>query len=156
MQRKLKKDSFYIAPPGGESIANSCLRVDRIISLWQNSCPGQKVIAVCHGNIMMAFRVRLERMSQSRFQEIDMSKHPYDKLYNGHIIHYTRRDPKTGEIEPIPKWMKSICPWDLSLSSNEWEEIHRPIYSADQLLAEVARVPQLINNSDVKTEGSGQ
>jgi broad specificity phosphatase PhoE len=45
----------------GESIATSCLRVDRIISIWQNSCAGQKIIAVCHGNIMMAFRVRLER-----------------------------------------------------------------------------------------------
>lgn len=37
---RLKKDTFYVAPPGGESIANSCLRVDRIISLWQTSCPG--------------------------------------------------------------------------------------------------------------------
>jgi hypothetical protein len=42
-------------------------------------------------------------MSQARFQEISDSSHPHDKMYNGHIIHYTRRDPTTGEIEPIPR-----------------------------------------------------
>lgn len=149
---RLKKDSFYIAPPGGESIANSCLRVDRIISTWQNSCPGQKVIAVCHGNIMMAFRVRLERMSQSKFQEISDSMLSQDKLYNGHILHYTRRDPETGEIEAIPRWMRACCPWDLSLSKNTWEEVNRPVYTTEQLLEEVCKVPQLINNNDVNLE----
>lgn len=147
---KLKKDSFYVAPPGGESMANSCLRVDRIISMWQTSCPGQKIIAVCHGNIMTAFRVRLERMSQSRYQEIQKSSSQTDKIQHCQILHYTRRDPVSGEISPIVKWMKSICPWDESLSKNEWEEIVRPIFNNEALLMEVNKVPQLINNGDVK------
>ena len=45
--------------------------------------------------------------------------------------------------------MKSICPWDLSLSKNEWEEIVRPVYTTEALLAEANKVPQLLNNSDV-------
>jgi hypothetical protein len=193
LQASLKKDAFYVAPPGGESLANSCLRVDRMyvylifqldfqliffqledfffkllifgrISQWQSSCPGQRVIAVCHGNIMMAFRVRLERykknishppekkiprMSSSRYQEIIKSDHTFDKTYNCHILHYTRRDPLTNEIEPIPRWMRSINPWDSKLSRNEWEEISRPVYTNEQLLNEVAKVPQLINSDMV-------
>ena len=108
---RLKKDSFYVSPPGGESMANSCLRVDRIISIWQSHCAGQKIIAVCHGNIMTAFRVRLERyrilfvfscsfshgrMSQSRYQEIQNSSSPFDKVQHCQIYHYTRRNPFTG------------------------------------------------------------
>lgn len=153
---RLKKDTFYVAPPGGESIANSCLRVDRIISLWQTSCPGQKVIAVCHGNIMTAFRVRLERMSQGRYQEIERSTHPHDKIQHCQILHYTRRDPETGEIAAIPQWMRSICPWNTELSSNMWLPVQRPTYTNEQLWEEVAKVPQLINNKEGETEKDAQ
>jgi len=144
----LKKDSFYIAPPGGESTANSCLRVDRIISAWQHSCPGQKIIAVCHGNIMMAFRVRLEGISQSRFQELMESKHHFDKIHHCQIFHYTRRNPWTSEIATLPSWMRSICPWDTTRSSNMWQEIVRSTYSNEDLLFEVNRIPQLVNNPE--------
>jgi len=142
----LKKDAFYVAPPGGESIANACLRVDRILSLWQNHCAGQKVIAVCHGNILSAFRVRLERMSQRRYQELHHSSDPRDKMSNGQILHYTRRDPETGEIAPYPNWLRSIVPWNISLGRLEWERIDRPVYSNAQLLEEVNKIPQLVNN----------
>jgi len=148
---RLKKDTFYVAPPGGESVANSCLRVDRIISVWQDSCQGQKIIAVCHGNIMMGFRVRLERMNQSRYQEIVNSTNPKDKLNNGQILHYTRRNPTTGEIAPVPMWLRSICPSDPSISTN-WEEICRPAFTNEELLIEVSKVPQLINNNMVSEE----
>jgi len=59
--QKLAKDAFFLAPPGGESVASACLRVDRIIQIWKNACAGQRIISVCHGNIMLAFKVRLER-----------------------------------------------------------------------------------------------
>jgi len=148
---RLKKDTFYVAPPGGESVANCCLRVDRSIHKWQTSYPGQKVIAVCHGNIMTAFRVRMERMSQSQYQEISNSDHPHDKIHFCQALHYTRRNPETGEIASIPTWMRSICPWNPQLSDNEWEVIARPTFTTTQLLAEVNKVPQLVNNSDVQT-----
>jgi len=146
---KLQKDSFYVAPPGGESVATCCLRVDRVISLWQTSCPGQKIICVCHGNIMQAFRVRFESMSQSRYQEVDKSNHPYDKINHCQVLHYSRRNPVTHEIEPIPRFLKSVCPWDTSLSKNEWEVVARPTYSNEELMAEVQKIPQLVNNNMV-------
>jgi hypothetical protein len=93
-------------------------------------------------------------MNQSRYLEINTSSNPHDKMYNGHILHYTRRNPETGEIEPIPKWVKSICPWDSSLSRNEWQVIERPVFTTEQLWAEVLKIPQVINNSDVSNSTS--
>jgi len=148
--KRLKKDSFYVAPPGGESIANVCLRVDRVLGNWQSSCPGQRLIAVCHGGIMMAFRVRLEGMGQSQYQEIVNT--PEYKINHCHILHYSRRNPETGEIESIPKWKRSINPINPKYSekNGEWEEIYRPTYTTEQLAVEVNRLPQLINTLDIK------
>lgn len=68
---------------------------------------------------MMAFRVRLEKLSTRQFQQIENSDNQHDSLHFCQILHYTRKNPKTGEIAPIPMWMRSICPWDLTRSSNE-------------------------------------
>lgn len=56
--------------PGGESLANACLRVDRVLTQLRESCSGFRVVLVCHGNIMLAFRIRLERMKQSTFRTL--------------------------------------------------------------------------------------
>ena len=60
-------DSFYWAPPGGESIANALLRIDRFLDSLQRNSSGLRVLVVCHGNMMKGFRVRLERMTQVCF-----------------------------------------------------------------------------------------
>jgi broad specificity phosphatase PhoE len=146
----VKRDTFYVAPPGGESIANACLRVDRLLSLWQSHCAGQRIIAVCHGNIITAFRVRIERMSQRRYQETIHTKDPHFKMFNGHIVHYTRRDPETGEISQYPNWVRFIVPYDDSLSQLQWQRIQRPVYTNQQLLDEVHKIPQLVNNKEAE------
>lgn len=152
---RLKKDSFYVAPPGGESVANSCLRVDRVLSEWRTERSGQAIIAVCHGNIMSAFRVRLEGLTQSQFQAIEKSTDVRDRMHNGQILHYTRRDPRTGQIRSSLKWMKSVVPWDLSRSYSEWMPINSTELTNEDLLAEVAKVPQLIHGDkdDKAAEG---
>eukprot|EP01119_Soliformovum_irregulare_P005798 TRINITY_DN17547_c0_g1_i2.p1 TRINITY_DN17547_c0_g1~~TRINITY_DN17547_c0_g1_i2.p1 ORF type:complete len:320 (-),score=48.73 TRINITY_DN17547_c0_g1_i2:37-996(-) len=140
----MKKDAFYVAPPGGESFAETCLRADWTMQIWRHMI-GSRVIAVCHGNIMLAFRVRLEKMSLDVFRSLEASKDPKDKINFSQILHYTRRNPFTGEIADYPIYMKSVCPWDLSLSSNEWKPIVRPEYSNEDLLQEVNDIPQLVN-----------
>ncbi|HEV2724041.1 MAG TPA: hypothetical protein VGV10_05365 [Thermoleophilaceae bacterium] len=40
--------------------------------------------------------------------------------------------------------MRSVCPYDMGLSRNEWERIEQPRYSNDELLARVAAIPRLI------------
>jgi NAD+ kinase len=140
-----KRDGFYWAPPGGESLAHLSLRLERVVSTLHRECSEMRVVTVCHGEVMWAFRVRMERMSQTHFQELDNSKHPFDRIHNCQIIQYTRRNPLTGELAPHMLWFRSICPWDMTLSRNSWEEIKRPKFTNEELLADAAVMPRLIN-----------
>ena len=106
-------------------------------------------------------------MSQSRYRELEASTNPHDRIQRCQIIHYSRRHPETGtkcyflnyspsfvgsknfvqgEISDTPRWMKLSCAWKPELSKNTWESIARPVYTNDDLMAEVNKVPQLINN----------
>ena len=146
--RRRDLDTFYWAAPGGESIANSCMRVDQVIRQLAESFSGFRVALVCHGNIMLAFRIRLERMKQQRFREL--LKNPQHKICNGHVLHYTRRDPENGEIHAHLSWVRSVCPWDLSLSSNDWCKIQPPLWSNEELLAEANQTPQIVNRRSLQ------
>lgn len=143
--RRRELDSFFWAPPSGESMAQLCLRVDRILNTLHRECEDKNVIIVCHGEVMWCFRVRLERMSQRRFRQLDASRNPHDRIHNCQILHYTRQCPETGKKAPYLNWMRSVCPTDLNLSSNEWEGISRSRYSNEQLFEIAMLTPRLIN-----------
>jgi NAD+ kinase len=136
-------DTFFWTPPQGESLAAVCLRVDRILDTLHRECADRRVLLVCHGEVMWAFRVRLERMSQETYRGLDRTRDPKVKLYNCQVLHYTRRDPATGELADHLNWMRSVCPWDLSLSDNEWRAIVRQRYTNDELLAIAERTGRL-------------
>lgn len=148
-------DGFFWSPPNGESMAQLCLRIDRVLDTLHRECVNKKVIIVCHGEVMWAFRVRLERMSQERYRTLDTSNHPHDNIHNCQILHYTRINPypymkdgilPTGEaIAPYYRWFRSVCPWDLNRCSNNWQVIWRPIYSNTDLMREVNTVERLIS-----------
>lgn len=143
--RRKRINPFFWGPAGGESMAGLCIRgPDRMFDTFHRECADKRVIVVCHGEVMWAFRVRLERMSSVHFLELDASDDPKDHIANGQILHYTRRDPTTGKLAPHLNWMRSVCPWDQTRSRNEWEEITRPRYGNSDLLALAARTPRLI------------
>ena len=141
-------DSFYFTPPGGESMAQLCLRIDRILNTLHRECAGKDVMIVCHGDVMWAFRIRLERMSQGFYKLLDLSTDFFDRIHNCQIIHYTRKNPRTGKISPHLDWRMSICPWDLSKSSNLWHKTRRPKYSTDDLWDIVKKTPVLITGEE--------
>jgi NAD+ kinase len=120
-----------------------CLRVDRLLTTLHRECTDKRVLLVCHGEIMWAFRVRLERMSQECYQALDRQRHPHAKIHNGQVVHFTRRDPSTGKVEPFLGWMRSVCPWDLTRSDNAWHPITRQRCSSAELLALVEQTPRL-------------
>ncbi len=134
-----ERDAFFWVPPGGESMAEVCLRVDRVLDTLHRECADKRVLVVCHGEVMWAFRVRLERMSQERYRELDQDADVRVKVHNCQVLHYTRRDPATGGLSPHLDWMRSVCPWDEGLSCNAWESVRRPAYSNEELLAVVRR-----------------
>lgn len=139
-----KTEPLFWIPPNGESMAQVCLRIDRVIQTLHRECSDKNVIIVCHGEIMWGFRIRLERMSQAIYNQLDMSKDPHDRIHNCQVIHYTRRSPFSGEIAPTLNWRRSVCPWNQNLSSNTWDEVTRPKFSNHELLHAVARIPRII------------
>ena len=139
-------DPFYWTPPNGESMAELCIRVDRVINTLSRECDGKNVVIVCHGEVMWGFRVRLERMPQETFRRLDESENPLHRIHNCQVIHYTRSDPKVkGHSQgPYLDWVRSVCPWHLGMSDNRWHKIHRPTYSNQELLDRVGHVKPLI------------
>jgi len=140
----MKRSAFLNAPPNGESIANLCIRLSLMNGTIGRECPRKPVIMVCHGEVMWAQRVLLERIPLDRYAILDDSKEDFDKMHNCQILWYTRRDPQTGKMEKYFRWMKSVCPWDTTLSSNEWTEIVRPRFTDEQLLEKAAAVKQIV------------
>lgn len=147
MQDELKRrdlDRFYYAPPGGESLAAVAQRADRLLCVLHRECADKKAIVVCHGEVMWAMRTRIERMSQDTFRELQESGQMVDQIHNGHILHYTRRNPQTGEMAPYFTHLRSVCPWNEKLSPKGWMKIERPVYDNKMLLAVAERVPRMI------------
>lgn len=142
--RVKKTEPLFWIPPNGESMAQVCLRIDRTIQTLHRECSDKNVIIVCHGEIMWGFRIRLERMSQAGYNALDLSKDPRNRIHNCQIIHYTRRDPFTDELAPNLNWRRSICPWDIGLSSNIWESVTRPKFTNDELLKAAKKVKRVI------------
>ncbi|KAK9172645.1 Histidine phosphatase superfamily (branch 1) family protein [Cryptosporidium meleagridis] len=137
MVRK-QRNAFYWQPSGGESLANLCLRIERVLDNLSQNCGGLRVIIVCHGGVIKSFRALLESERGDVNTKIN-------KINNCQIVWYTRRDPERGSIANSYNWVKSVCPWDLSLSSNTWKHIHRPTFTNEDLLQIIQKVPQLVN-----------
>lgn len=147
MERR-KRDTFFWSPPDGESLAQVCIRIDHTLNTLRRDCSNQKVIIVCHGEVMWAFRVRIERLSQIRFHQLSNSKDPKDQMHNTQVLHYTRINPKTGEVFPEFRFLRSSCPWSPEYSSDDWVEFHRPTYTNEELAQSVNTVPRYVNNID--------
>lgn len=125
-------------------MADTCLRVDRVLNTLHRLNPKHRVLIVCHGEVMWAFRMRLERIPQERWIELDTSKDMHDRIFNGQIIHYSRRNPRTGKESAHVDWMRMIRANDKTFS-RAWRKIVRPTFSNDDLRAIVERTPRLIS-----------
>ena len=137
-------EPFYWRPSNGESLAELCLRLDRVLDTLHRGCSDKQVIIVCHGEVMWAFRVLLERMSQQRFKELHLSKDPMDRLHNCQILHYSRRNPETGELGMYADWMRMIRPVADPPYVFPWRKIERKRYSGDDLWQIVDEYPQVL------------
>lgn len=131
-------EPFFWRPSNGNRFAELCLFVDRVLHTLHRECSDKRVILVCHGEVMWAIRVRLERMSQRRFKELHLSKDPAHRIHNCQIIHYSRRAQGTGELSKYANWMRMIRPTDNPVWTTGWTQIERPNYSNEDLLNTVS------------------
>jgi NAD+ kinase len=144
-QRDMER--FFWRPPRGESMDFLRFRVDRgVFDTLHRECAEQDVVLACHGEVMFMADACIKRMNPYDCNILLCSKEDIDKIHNGQVVHYSRINPRTQEMEPYLNWKRSACPWDLSLSHNTWEKIDRPIFSNDDLLRIVEKTPRIINN----------
>jgi NAD+ kinase len=132
-------EPFFWRPPNGESMAEVCLRLDRVLQTLHRENSEKRVIIVCHGEVMRAFRILLERMPQQRFKELSFSKEREDGVYNCEIMHYTRRDPQAKTGTDYADWMRRVRPLDTPVWTTGWQQIERPRYTNEDLLGIVSQ-----------------
>ncbi|MEY2665373.1 MAG: hypothetical protein RLZZ480_478 [Candidatus Parcubacteria bacterium] len=138
-------EPFFWRPPNGEHMGALSLRLNRILHTLHRECSDKRVIMVCHGEVMWAFRVMLERMPQERYRELHESKDPTDRINNCQIHHYTRRDPTTNRLAKHANWMRTIRPTANPIEVTPWMEIKRPIYSNEDLLESLEHYPRILS-----------
>lgn len=135
-------------PLDGESIIDMCQRLKVPLDTISREADGQRVIMVCHGEVIRTYRLLLEHMKEPDFVEWVQSSEERDKIHNGEVVQYTRRvDPEDPESELAEhlEWRRSVCPWDPDLSRNEWERIVRPKYSDIELIEGVEYSPRVVD-----------
>lgn len=142
--RKRESDPFFWRPPNGETFVDLCLRVDRVLDTLHRECSDMRVIIVCHGEVMRAFQVRIERMSQARFRELTLSARPEDRIYNCEVIHYSRRRLGSEELTRSANWVNRIRPASDPAWTSGWQEIVRSARSNRDLLKRILKTPQLV------------
>ncbi|MDO8488311.1 MAG: phosphoglycerate mutase family protein [bacterium] len=131
-----QRDRLHLAPLGGESTFDLVFRtkIGIIQTLYRELVDGRG-IAVSHGNLLWAARIVMEGLTAAMYEELDNIDNPLDKMQNCQILQYTRVDPHNPQhVARNFSWMRSVCPWDTSLSRNEWQEIKRPKFTNAQLL----------------------
>jgi broad specificity phosphatase PhoE len=148
LSRKLKGQSkWYWRPPGGESLATDVrLRFEDILETLHREMDDKKVIAVTHGETMEVARMVLERLLPEEWQEQQQDE-AY-KISNCQVLHYSRKNPETGEVGGRLEWRRSVCVWDQAKSWNEgeWVKIEHKKYSDAELLAQVDAYPNLLTD----------
>jgi NAD+ kinase len=149
-EARRRRESLFWAPPGGESLAQVVQRVDSVLLFENRRYSGGRVIHVCHGELMWAFRLRFERLSQITFREMQRDPQVHDRVHNCQVLQYSRRCPESAKLFPDFRFMRSVCPWDLSLSTNEWQHIDRSGGLSDaEMLTEVEQFPRMYNDDGV-------
>jgi broad specificity phosphatase PhoE len=90
-----ERHAFYWRPEHGESMADVCQRVNRVLdTLWRDAS-GQDAVVVCHEETMWAFRMRIEKLSPEEYLRLDVGP---KEVHNLTIWHYTRVHPDTGHL----------------------------------------------------------
>lgn len=142
-------DALLWTPPNGESVIMlKTTRVNRVLGTLARECSDMSVVLVTHCETMWAFRVALEKMLPDRYETLRNSKDSKDKIHNCQVLHYTRIDPRTQEVHRRYEWMRSLYPFDLTRSRNDWQPIERKKLSNEELLAIVERTPRLEHIAD--------
>ena len=117
------KDPIYWAPPAGESLAAVVEnRASNFLRALSRDASGARVLAVTHGEFITSTRMLIERWADERFHEVE--EDPNQKIRNCLMVHYTRRNPETGELADRLRWVKLAYPSDSEVVELDWKEFN--------------------------------
>lgn len=130
-------DGVYWSRLGGESMSDLVFRTKiGIIHTLYREVAGKNAIIVAHGNLLWVVRIIMEGLTYEAYHELDSPANQKEKMNNCQVLQYTRINPANpSEVASNFNWMRSVCPWDTSLSNNKWREIKRLKYTNDDLLS---------------------
>lgn len=121
--RQHHTNPLYWTPPGGESIAHVAEnRIRNVLDTLHREASGRRVVAVTHGETMMAFRLVLERLSDEAYEEL--IKDPDENLPNCAVLHYSRTGPADMPERTHLRWLRKAKPVRRSGGSHtepQWE-----------------------------------
>jgi len=142
--RRQSRQEIYYASPGGESIAQCGQRIELWLEELNKYCSGLRVLVVCHGDIMKAMRLRIERLKQAEW--LCFSTDADYKSWNCSVVHFSRRNPITGDIHSRLCYVRSVCPWDLSRASGVWKYFSWKGMTEAQLTETVNLIPRILDD----------
>ncbi|HSI21270.1 MAG TPA: histidine phosphatase family protein [Verrucomicrobiae bacterium] len=137
-------NAFYWNPPNGESRLVAALRWDRVINSLAQRYSDGRVVIVAHGTIIETAMMRRLHWTVEDFLAWKEDNDPRHEVHNCQVLHFTRKDPKTGQINPSVRWWRTVCPWDLSKGEGEWQAIEKNLLSSKELLQQVEKFPRYI------------
>lgn len=145
-QKFYKTQPFLFRPPQGESVADLCQRIKFVLDTLARECDGKNVIIVCHGHVMRAFGIILERMSLQRSNELLLTGKEWARIPNCSIIHYTKEDPFDSKKELSNRfdWVRMVRPAGGGKFEDDFSKIERKKYSNKELLLEAEKNRNII------------
>lgn len=130
-----KKNPYYFAAPGGESLADVLVRANvGIIATLYRKVPNKRAIVVTHGNLIWPIRIIMEGLLPDEYLEMKASKNPLHKINNCQVLHYTRIDPETDEVTERFSWFRSVCPWKPDPELDAWRMISHKTFSNEEMI----------------------
>lgn len=135
---------IYRRSEGGESLYDTIERWETFRTRRVKELAGHVGIIVTHGYFMGAVQLAMEHNGTHDYhawQQFDDRS-----VGNGNILHYSRRDPETGELADEIRWVRAIMPYDTEHGIRfDWREIavtERP--TSQQLVEANERFNQLL------------
>lgn len=136
-----QKEFYYWRPVGGESLAEMRTRLRDLFSTIYREMSDKNVIIVCHGEVMALARCLLERKPPEDFHSMWHSE--TDNIGNCSVLHYSKVNPHTSEVEKHLNWVRLNSPGGDG-GNFDWQKVIRKTFSNQDLLESVSGTPKLI------------
>lgn len=133
-----ERESYFWRAEGGERLVDKMDKIKGFFDTLHRECSDKRVVAVCHGEVMHAIRILIERVPPEEYTPwYHMGQGSDWRIPNGGIVHYTRRDPLSGAEATYLNWCRMLTPCDHDPAEPQWSPwrtIVRKRYASRELL----------------------